>query len=121
MIKITSIAEIGTRLSRDGDLRRGEGWEPYECDPLDDLGFYQQACEFLLSRNRELQEKWENLETHRASCCVQMEAERDQAIKALGDMGRQVGRLQAALDKIMRHYGPEKPAHKIAKKALEEK
>ncbi len=53
--KIKSKAQIIDHLERDGDLRIQADFEyfDFEYEKNDDLGFYQQACEFLLKVNGE--------------------------------------------------------------------
>lgn len=53
-MNISSVEDIKNKLILDGDLRGGEfnldgeSYEPFEYREGDDLGFYQQATEFLL-------------------------------------------------------------------------
>jgi hypothetical protein len=47
-IQITSIDQIIEQITNDGDLREHEFHEEDICCEGDDLGFYQQACVFLL-------------------------------------------------------------------------
>lgn len=51
IITIDSLEQITDKMSEDGDLRDGDYFntESFECLPDDDLGFYQQACAFLVS------------------------------------------------------------------------
>jgi len=47
-IRITTVKQIWAQLAYDGDLRKHDFYEPYVCCKGDDLGFYQQASEFLV-------------------------------------------------------------------------
>ena len=49
--KIESVKDIIKKVECDGDVREGNDWctEPYEYLEGDDLGFYQQACKYLLN------------------------------------------------------------------------
>ena len=49
-IEIETVSFIIGKMIADGDLREGEFDEPYIYQKGDDLGFYQQACEFLLKK-----------------------------------------------------------------------
>lgn len=51
-IVIESTQQIIDRLSSDGDMREAHEFDsiPYIVRSGDDLGFYQQACEFLLTQ-----------------------------------------------------------------------
>ncbi len=53
--KIESIDQIIDKLTEDGDFRKGEFDYPYICFEDDDLGFYQQACTFLIEALAEIQ------------------------------------------------------------------
>jgi len=48
MIIHITISSIANRLSDDGDLRNGE-YDICECDESDDVGYYQQASQLLLT------------------------------------------------------------------------
>lgn len=50
IINITSIKQIIEKLEADGDLRKKEIQENYKIYEDDDLGFYQQACEYLIKK-----------------------------------------------------------------------
>jgi hypothetical protein len=47
-ITINSISQIIDKLVEDGDLRNKEFDSSFICSEDDDLGFYQQACDFLI-------------------------------------------------------------------------
>lgn len=59
LIVIKSIDQIIQKMSSDGDLREHEFdvTERHVCCEGDDLGFYQQACEFLISMISQKSEK----------------------------------------------------------------
>ena len=50
IINITSIKQIIEKLQTDGDLREKEIHENYKVYEDDELGFYQQACEYLIKK-----------------------------------------------------------------------
>jgi len=47
-IKIENVDQIIDKLTNDGDYRNGDFDRSFVCKEDDDLGFYQQACAFLL-------------------------------------------------------------------------
>ena len=49
-MKIDNMEMIFDKLIADGDLRDGDHDEHYEVNQDDNLGFYQQACEYLLTK-----------------------------------------------------------------------
>ena len=55
VITIDFLSDITNRLEMDGDLRAGRHFRNYRCMSDDDLGFYQQACEFLIQKLAEIQ------------------------------------------------------------------
>jgi hypothetical protein len=61
-IKIKSAEQIIDRLIHDGDLREHDFDYPYFCCEGDDLGFYQQGCEFLVHKLEDSEKQLESLE-----------------------------------------------------------
>lgn len=54
-IKIESVEQIIERMIHDGDLREHDFNYAFVCCVEDDLGFYQQSCEFLVKELAEIQ------------------------------------------------------------------
>jgi hypothetical protein len=53
-LTIASVEQIKSQLIEDGDLRQGEHDRPHIVNIEDMLGYYQQACEFLVHQVEEL-------------------------------------------------------------------
>jgi hypothetical protein len=106
---ITSAEQIMQKLSDDGDLRFGgeNDLEDFEFAEDDELGFYQQGCEYLISELASQSLVFDNKIAALESEVKRMEGERDKfrkswvcSIEELKKACKHADSLQAQLDEI---------------------